>query len=226
MKGLLAIVLGLITLQGLLAQSTLTQASQDPAARKILDRLAEQARADFPLSLSFQYIYESLPDNQSSREDGTLVLQDEKFKLAVGESEIYCDGQTLWNHMVSLNEVYISDPEENLADDEFFLSNPAELFTFYRENFKYRLTRELTQEGKEYYEIDLFPSDLDKSYHTIKLLVGKKDHRLYSAQALGKQGENHTVILDDYRKRIPAGEATFVFDPSLYPGIEIVDTRF
>ncbi len=118
--------------------------------------------------------------------------------------------------MESVNEVYISDPEENNADEEFFLSDPSDLFTFYQKDFKYRLTGEVSYEGKEYYEIDLFPNDLNKSYHTIKLLIGKKDSRLFSAQALGKQGDNHTVMLKDYQKKISVTEGTFTFDQTSF----------
>jgi hypothetical protein len=201
------IALSLIAGQLLPAQVDQPVAGQDPAARKILERLSNQARSDYPVKVSFDYIYEFLPENQKTTESGTLVLQEDKFRLTVGE-------------------VYISDPEDNNADDEFFLANPSELFTLYKEDFKYRLTRELTYEGKEYYEIDLFPSDLNKSYHTIKLLISKKDNRLFSAQALGKQGDNHSVVLRDYQKKVSVTEGTFVFDLSLNPGVEVVDTRF
>jgi outer membrane lipoprotein carrier protein len=220
------IALSLIAGQLLPAQVDQPVAGQDPAARKILERLSNQARSDYPVKVSFDYIYEFLPENQKTTESGTLVLQEDKFRLTVGESEVFCDGKTMWNHMESVNEVYISDPEDNNADDEFFLANPSELFTLYKEDFKYRLTRELTYEGKEYYEIDLFPSDLNKSYHTIKLLISKKDNRLFSAQALGKQGDNHSVVLRDYQKKVSVTEGTFVFDLSLNPGVEVVDTRF
>lgn len=208
------------------AQQDPAIAGQDPAARKILDKLASQAQADYPIKVSFDYTFESLPEDQHNTESGTLVLQHDKFRLSVGESEVYCDGKTMWNHMESVNEVYISDPEENNANDEFFFSNPSDLFTFYREDFKYRLTRELSYEGTDYYEIDLFPNDLNKSYHTIKLLISKKVNQLFSAQALGKQGDNHTVILKNYQKKVSISEGTFVFNPSSYPGVEMVDTRF
>lgn len=226
MKRYIFIALSLVIAQLMPAQQDLTMAGQDPAARKILDRLASQAQADYPVSVSFNYTYESLPENQQNTEIGTLVLQQDKFRLSVGESEVFCDGKTMWNFMESVNEVYISDPEENNTDDEFFLSNPSDLFTFYQEDFKYRLTQELTYEGNDYYEIDLFPNDLNKSYHTIKLLISKKDYRLYSAQALGKQGDNHTVILKDYKEKVSVSEDTFIFDPSSHPGVELVDTRF
>jgi outer membrane lipoprotein-sorting protein len=226
MKKHVFIVLSLVIVQLLPAQQDLSMAGQDPAARKILDKLASQAQADYPVKVSFDYTYESLPENQHNTESGTLVLQQDKFRLSVGKTDVFCDGKTVWNHMESVNEVYISDPEENNADDEFFLSNPSDLFTFYQEGFKYRLTRELSYEGNDCYEIDLFPNDLNKSYHTIKLLISKKDHRLLSAQALGKQGDNHTVMLKNYQKKVSVTESTFVFNTSSHPGVEVVDTRF
>ncbi|MCK5464267.1 MAG: outer membrane lipoprotein carrier protein LolA [Bacteroidales bacterium] len=226
MKKHVFIVLSLVIVQLLPAQQDPAIAGLDPAARKILDKLASQAQADYPVKVSFDYTYESLPENQHNTESGTLVLQQDKFRLSVGETDVFCDGKTVWNHMESVNEVYISDPEENNADDEFFLSNPSDLFTFYQEGFKYRLTRELSYEGNDCYEIDLFPNDLNKSYHTIKLLISKKDHRLLSAQALGKQGDNHTVMLKNYQKKVSVTESTFVFNTSSHPGVEVVDTRF
>lgn len=226
MRKFVFLALSLVLSQLLPAQQEPSMTGKDPAALKILDQLASQAQTDYPVKVSFDYTFESLPENQHNTESGTLILQHDKFRLSVGESEVYCDGKTMWNHMESVNEVYISDPEENNANDEFFLSNPSDLFTFYQKDFKYRLTRELSYEGNDYYEIDLFPNDLNKPFHTIKLLISKRGNRLYSAQTLGKQGDNHTVKLKNYQKKVSLTEGTFVFDPSLYPGVELVDTRF
>ncbi len=226
MKRTLFILLILAAGQLLIAQQDLSTVGKDPAAKKILDRVARQAKADYPLKVSFDYIYESLQENQRNKESGTLILQNDKFRLSVSESEIYCDGKTMWNHLATANEVYVSDPEEKSSDDEFFLSNPAELFTFYQEDFKYRLTREIEFDEIEYFEIDLFPNNLQKSFHTIKLLIRKNDHQLFSAQTLGKHGDNHSVVLRDYQSKVPVTEGTFVFDPSGHPGVEVVDTRF
>ena len=225
MKKLIILTIPLLMAQLLPAQQSPAMAGQDPAARKVLDRVADKARSDYPVKVSFEYTFESLPENLQNTERGTLTLKQDKFRLSFGESEVFCNGETMWNHMESVNEVYISDAEENSTDDEFFFSNPSELFTFYKEDFKYRLTREVSYEGKDYYEIDLFPNDLNKSYHTIKLLISKRDSRLYSAQAMGKQGDNHTVVLKDYQKKVAVSEDFFVFDPDSHPGLEIVDTR-
>ena len=98
MKRYIFIALSLVIAQLLPAQQDPSMAGQDPAARKILDRLASQAQADYPVSVGFDYTYESLPENQHNTESGTLVLQQDKFRLSVGESEVYCDGK---NHVES-----------------------------------------------------------------------------------------------------------------------------
>ena len=219
MQKYLFILILLFTFQGAFSQ-------KDPEAKKILDRVSAQSRAEYPIKVSFDYIYQDLMDNQSTTQSGTLILEQEKFRLSVGESDVFCDGATVWNYLASANEVYISDAEESSDADEFFISNPSDLFSFYNEGFKYRLTGEVEYMGQTYFDIDIFPEDLDRNYHTVKLLINKKDHRIYSAEAFGKHGANHTVILTDYQGMVSTDEKTFVFDPAGHPGIEVVDTRF
>jgi outer membrane lipoprotein carrier protein len=199
---------------------------KDPEAKKILDKLSARAQRDYPIQVSFEYTYEDLMDKQSTTQKGTLILEENRFKLNVGETVVYSDGKTVWNHLTSANEVYVSDAEDGSSSEDFFISDPSDLFTFYKEGFKYRLKGEIEYNNRTLNEIDIFPEDLDKNYHSIKLLIDKKTLRMYSAQAYGKHGANHTVILKDYKTGIKTGDKTFVFDPAEHPGVTVVDTRF
>lgn len=197
----------------------------DPAAKKILDKFTQKALSHYPVEIHFQYVYESVIENETTIEEGKLILNNNKFRLSIGESEVYCNGNILWNHLVTAEEVYISNPEETLEGDEFFISNPSQLFTFYNQNFKYRLTRETEYNGTSYYEVDLFPDDLNKSYHTIKLIINKANYQLYSVETKGKHGVNHIITIQNYKPGIKIREDIFSFDPADHPGIEIIDTR-
>ena len=219
MKKTLIILLLILTAAGVFSQ-------KDPEAKKILDRLSSQSQSDYPIQVSFDYFYEDLMDKQTTTQSGQLLISQKKFRLSLEESIIYCDGITVWNHLLSANEVYISDAGEGNSDNEFFISNPSDLFTFYQDGFKYRMTGEIDYNGETFLEIDIFPEDLDKNYHTVKLLINKKSQQLYSAEAFGKLGANHTVILKDYKRKVRIDEESFVFKPGSYPGVEIVDTRF
>ena len=192
---------------------------KDPEARKILDKVSAQSLADYPIQVSFEYIYEDLMEKQTTTRTGTLIIEDNKFRLSMGETVVYSDGITVWNHLTSANEVYISDAEDGGATDDFFISDPSDLFTFYQEGFKYRLKGEIDYMGQSYKEIDIFPEDLDKNYHTVKILVNKKNNKIYSAEAYGKAGANHKVILTDYKKKVRTDDKTFAFDPADHPAL-------
>lgn len=200
-------------------------AQQDQAAKQILDKFAQKAQSAFPIKIGFEYTYESVIDNETYSDSGELIIAGNKYYLMIGESEIFCDGKTLWNHVVSASEVYISDAENVPANDDFFLSNPENLFSFYDNDFKYRLTADIEYMGETYHHIDLFPKDLNKSYHTITLLIHQNNYQLYSVETRGKQGINHTITISEYSLKYKVPKNQFQFDPAEYPGIEVIDTR-
>ena len=177
------------------------------------------------MKIAFEYVYESLIDKETFTDSGELIIDGNKYHLLINESEIFCDGETLWNHVVSAGEVYVSNPENAGATDEFFLNNPENLFSFYDDDFKYRLTGEISYMDEEYYQVDLFPKDLNKTYHTINMLINKKDYRLYSLGMRGKQGVNHTIIILKYNPNYKVRKDEFIFDSTRYPEVEIIDTR-
>lgn len=202
------------------------QLTKDPEAGKILDRFSAEGIGDYPVEIGFDYVYESLIEQETHMQTGSVILQDDRFRLRFGESEVYCDGTTLWNHLEGIGEVYISDAANAGGETEFFISSPRALFTFYKEGFKYQLKGEVEKDGKAYHMIYLYPEDPEQRYHTIKLLIGIRDYRLYSAEAIGKHGVNHTVVIREYRPRISTTADTFLFNPAGHPGVEVVDTRF
>jgi len=204
---------------------SLAIAQQDPAAKQILDKFAQNAQSSYPVKIGFEYVYESVIDNETYSDTGELIIDGNKYYLVIGESEIFCNGEILWNHAVTAGEVYISDPENAAANDEFFLNNPENLFSFYDNDFKYRLTGEIEYMGEEYYQVDLFPKDLNKSYHTITMLIHQNDYHLYSVETRGKQGVNHTITISEYTPKYKVTKNQFQFDPAKYPGIEVIDTR-
>jgi outer membrane lipoprotein carrier protein len=219
MKSFITLVLLILSV----SLSILSQ--QDPAAREVLDKFTGKAESDYPIRIEFEYIYKSLIDNETFTETGEVILDGNKYRLIFRDSEIYCNGTSVWNYLVSEDEVYISDPDNFSENDEFFLSNPEMLFSFYDKNFKYRLTGEVNLSGSDYYQVDLFPFDLNKSYHTITLLIQKDNYHLYSLVTKGKQGVNHTFNIKSYQAKYKTDSETFQFDPSQHPELEIIDTR-
>ena len=206
---------------------TFLQASgqQDPEAKKILDEFTRKAQASYPVRIEFQISSESLMDQSSWSKEGTLILDNTKYFLHLEDSRIYCDGITMWHHVVSAEEVYISDPGNTGSEEDLFMGKPQDLFTFYERDFKFRYTDVVEFEGKKYHHIDLFPKDLNEQYHTITLIIGQSDHQLFSIQTKGKAGLIQTIRINSYEKQVKTTVDTFQFNASQHPDVEEIDTR-
>ena len=198
---------------------------QDPEAKKILDEFTRKAQASYPVRIEFQISSESLMDQSTWNKEGELILDNTRYFLQFEDSRIYCDGITLWHHVVSAEEVYISDPENTGSEEDLLLGKPQDLFTFYERDFKFRYTDEVEIEGKKYHNIDLFPNDLNKHYHTITLIINQSNYQLYSIQTKGKEGLIQTIQIKDYQEKVKTTNDTFQFNASQHPGVEVIDTR-
>ncbi|NPA37074.1 MAG: outer membrane lipoprotein carrier protein LolA, partial [Chlorobi bacterium] len=81
------------------------------------------------------------------------------------------------------------------------------------------------ENGREYYEIDLYPENRDKPYSRIKLKIWKDDLTLYSLRQVGKDGNNYTVVVKSMKTNIPVDDSEFVFDTSKHPDVDVIDMR-
>jgi len=198
---------------------------QDPEAKKILDEFTRKAQASYPVRIEFQISSESMMDQSTWSKQGVLILENSKYFLHLEDSRIYCDGITLWHHIVSAEEVYISDPGNTGSEEDLFLGNPQDLFTFYERDFKFRYSDEVDIQGEKYHHIDLFPADLNKYYHTITLIISESEHQLHSIQTKGKDGLIQSVQIKNYEKKVKTTKETFQFNASQHPDVEEIDTR-
>jgi outer membrane lipoprotein carrier protein len=196
---------------------------QDNRAKEILDKLAEQTTSAPSVFVDFSISISSIRDGAGGDEfDGEITIKGNQYRLSIMDVEIWFDGNSMYTYMPEVNEVIISDPEEGGG----LMSNPAELFTMYHEEFRYRLIDQITRNGKSLYEIDLHPIDLDHDFHTVKLFIDRATGFIHSAVMAGKDGNRYLLEVNrfDNKQRVP--DSYFVFDKSDYPGVEIIDMRW
>jgi len=195
---------------------------EDPEAEKILNRLSEQTRASEPFRITFHFTAINLQDNSKSAFTGELILHGKKYHLKTGDSEIFFDGQTVWNYMPDVNEVNVLNPD---PEDHSFLAHPEQLFSDYRLTFRYHFVGINQTDGKELQVVDLYPVDLKENYSRIRLQINKKTGRLYSARFFGKDGMQYIIRIEKTNPHIKVKPSAFKFRKADHPGVEIVDLR-
>jgi outer membrane lipoprotein-sorting protein len=216
MKKKLFSVLLILIATGLFAQ-------QDPEAKKILDKLSAKTKSFKNIQIDFKVDYINLKDDFKNSSQGTITLQNDKYRLDFMGVESYYDGKTLYSYLVESNEVNISEPDPN---DNDILSNPKQVFTLYEKDYKYQLISQSEEGGSSYAIIDLYPFDLEKDYSRIRLQINTNLYQLKSSTIFGKDGSSYSLIVSSFKTNLSINDTYFVFDETKYPGVEKIDLRW
>ncbi len=202
---------------------TVIIAQQDIEAKKILDQLSEKTKSHKIINTDFKVSYKNIKDNIQNSSEGTITVKGDKYRMKFMDSELFYDGKTLWSYLPDVNEVNITEPE---PDDEDIFNNPRRLFTIYENDYKYQLIDNISENGKDYALIDLFPIDLEEEYSRIRLQININEYFLSSATIFGKDGSHYTITIHNYKTNSNLDDSYFIFDENKYPDVEIIDMRW
>jgi outer membrane lipoprotein carrier protein len=195
--------------------------TNDPAAKKILDAVSAKFKTYKSPLAAFSYKVENAQGKALSSKKGTVIMKGNKYKVTMDGMEIYSDGKTSWNFDKSANEVTI-----NTVDASGNAMTPQKLLTnFYDKDFYYKYNGEKKDAGKTVQEIELTPTDKNKSFHKVYLLVNKATSSISSARFLEKTGGRYTYSITSLKGTASVKDGDFVFDKAKHPGVEVVDLR-
>jgi outer membrane lipoprotein carrier protein len=195
--------------------------TNDPAAKKILDAVSAKFKTYKSPLAAFAYKVENAQGKALSSKKGTVIMKGNKYKVTMDGMEIYSDGKTSWNFDKSANEVTI-----NTVDGSGNAMTPQKLLTnFYDKDFYYKYNGEKKDAGKTVQEIELTPTDKNKSFHKVYLLVNKATSSISSARFLEKTGGRYTYSITSLKGSATVKDGDFVFDKAKHPGVEVVDLR-
>jgi outer membrane lipoprotein-sorting protein len=207
----------------LFSVSLIGSAQQDPAAKEILDRVAEKNKQYISIQANFELIIENRREDQTSVSSGIIKIKGEKYYMESMGTKVFFNGTTIWSYMEDINEVTISEPDQN-SDD--IIENPVMIFDFYNRDFKYRLVGEAKLDEGWMYEIDLFPNSLQQPYSRFKIYIKRDTEELFMLKAVGKDGIDYVAYLKNMKYNEELSNDYFEFDPSRHKGIEVIDLRF
>lgn len=195
--------------------------NNDPAAKKILDAVSAKFKTYAAPQASFTYKVENSQGKALSTKKGAVIMKGNKYKVNMDGMEIYSDGKTVWNYDRSANEVTV-----NSVDASGGSMTPQKMLTnFYDKDFYYKYNGEKKEGGKTVQEIELTPTDKNKPFHKVYLLVDKNSKTITSARFLEKTGGRYSYTITSLKATSSTKDSDFVFDKKKYPGVEVVDLR-
>ncbi|HMH34326.1 MAG TPA: outer membrane lipoprotein carrier protein LolA [Puia sp.] len=193
--------------------------TSDPDAKKILDAVTKKIKGYKAVQATFTLRIEDAKGNIQGSKKGTVYMKGNKYRVTITGQEIFCDGNNVWTYDKSANEVTLTkfDPSQNSWTPQKIFANT------YDKEFLYKLNGMKKMGPKSVQEIEMTPVDKTKSIFKIYVYVDKSTNSIYSSKLLDKSGNVYVYTINSLNGKAVVNDATFVFDKSKYPGVEVVD---
>lgn len=192
----------------------------DKKALDILDAMSARYNNMASFYASFSYVLENEMEKIHEEFTGDIIVMGDKFKLDLGEQEVFNDGETIWTYLKDVNEVNI---DYYFPEDEDM--TPSTIFSAYKKGYKYVFLEEETINGNVYNVIDLIPDDQDKPFFKVRLWINKNNSTLFRWKLFDRTGNTYLYSITEFNDTYNARDEEFVFDSSKYPGITEIDLR-
>ena len=194
-------------------------ASAQKTADQLLKAVVEKTRNTPNLKIEFLYQMINTKAGINEKKNGTLFLNGDAYKVLIDGQTIVSDGKTVWTYLPESNEVMVS----NAGTGDEALS-PTSLLSSYYNNYKASFANDKENSARGLKTIELKGAAGSKFP---KVIVGVRE----SAEQLGRlvifdNGGNQFVY--DMSRMTPnttLARNFFTFNPSDYPGIDVVDMR-
>jgi outer membrane lipoprotein carrier protein len=190
---------------------------QDPNAEYLLDKFARIFSSEEAYQIEFKYVVESLAENYKVEDIGSAIVKGQKYKLKTEDGEVYFNGSKMWTYNPINEEVYISIPTAGNLDQ--LMTVPFILLKNYKEHFKYILKDEIKIGNKIYFEIDMFPIQLESGYSLLRLRVEKESEKLHSVIMHQKNGVHFNIIITEMIPNIKINDNVFTWDSQKNPDV-------
>ena len=197
----------------------------DPESHAILTEMKEKYTAYNSVEVAFTLTIE-IPEQDNEVQEGSISQKGDAYRLALESQSIISDGETLWYHVISNNEVQINDVEEDEDEGEEAMLSPNNFLKFYdAKNFICAPVFNGVENGKDVRWIELKPIDSEAEYFKLRISLDAKKSELQQIKAFSRDGSRFTFKLNKLTPNKTFNKSDFTFDTKKYPGIRIEDLR-
>lgn len=203
---------------GLLCASFTLAQNQDERAATLLQEVSNTLASYTNIAIDFSYELVNRKEYIKQKEQGTLVVQDNKYLLNLMGIEQLSDGKNVHTINAENKEVLIEPVDNELSEG----LNPSKLFSFYKEG--YRFSWDIAQplySGRTIQFIKLTPIDTYAQAAYLLLGIDTKTKHIYKLIEVGENDTETTLTVRSFTPNKTLAANTFVFSEADYPNYYI-----
>ena len=183
----------------------------DQRARELLDQVSEVYAGFETMSMTFAYQLDNPTEGISQKEEGTILVANDKYKLTIMGIQQLFDGTSIYT-IDNLNEEVIVQDESSLDNP----LNPLDIFEFHKEGYLLKWDIAQRVSGRDIRYVKLIPTEAESQSKYLLLGIDTASKQLYKIIDLGINGTDTTFTVEEFAANTPIAPKTFVFDEDNY----------
>lgn len=195
--------------------------ANDPIAHSYLQKTQRWIKSCKSLEIRFvSFLTDAQHLNAgASGSRGSLLIQQQQFRLISGSEEYYCDGSTLWAYSPELKEVSIYAYQESMQS-----INPIQQLREYDRYFRAKYIRQQNVAGMNRHIIDLIPIE-SSEVMKIRLYLNPNDPKIHKMEIYLPQNQVYVYNELQYAENPEVSPEDFRFDTKKFPQVMVNDMR-
>lgn len=192
--------------------------NQDQRAENLLEDVSKTLASYTNIAIDFSYELINRKEYIKQKEQGSLVVQDNKYLLNLMGIQQLSDGENV--HTINTeNEEVLIEPVDTDSSEGL---NPSKLFSFYKEG--YRFSWDITQPlyGNRIIQfVKLTPIDTNAQAAYLLLGIDTKTKHIYKLIEVNDNGTETTFTVRSFTPNKNLASNVFVFSEADYPNYYI-----
>ncbi len=196
-----------------------SEINNDKKSKALLEKVSVAYQKNNTTKFTFKLTITSEDINDDQQ--GFALIKDDKFYYKTTEREVISDGKTVWTYLPEDNECYI-----DLLDDLENSINPNEIFTIWKEGFKFQYVKENIVANESIHEIKMFPENPNNSkYHTLLMEINENKSTIQQAIIKSKDGVTIKFKILEFIANPTIPENKFTWNIDSHPNVDEIDNR-
>ena len=191
------------------------KAQGDAEAKQLLNAVTAKLKSYKGINAGFILVSKSRAGKINNSTSGKISIKGDKYYIKEGTTEIFSDGNKVWNYNGN-DEVTVTDAnaEDNALSPQKLLTN------FYDKDF----TCQLISSAGNYDQIQLVPVDKRKNFQKVNVFVDKSKMIITKAKVVDKSSNTIDFSLKNINTSAAIPDETFVFNQKKYKkNIEVIE---
>jgi outer membrane lipoprotein-sorting protein len=198
---------------------TQTEEAQNEKSKALLEKVSDSYQKNKTTKFTFELTISSEDINET--QNGFALLENDKFYYKTNEREVISDGESIWTYLNEDNECYI-----DLLEDLENTINPNEIFTIWKNGYKFQYINEKTINSEIIHEIKMFPENPSKSkYHTLLMEINETHSSIQQAIIKSKDGVTIKFKILKLISNPVLEKGLFIWDSNKHPNVDEIDNR-